>query len=107
MRFFLLFPFLFLLLAGCSEKQDSNNLEPAQDQDKQQLLVPKGLEDIKIDEKLIDLKKDIEKINVDKSAAQELINKAGQSALELVDECIDSKKGKGLPIYECTKLLKQ
>ena len=107
MRFFLLFLLLFIPLSGCSEKQESNNLEPNQDQEKRELLDLKELESIQIDEKLIDLKKDLEKINLDESAAQELINKVGKSALELVDECIDSKKDKGLPIFECTKLLKQ
>tara|TARA_B100000700_G_scaffold42491_1_gene43528 strand:+ start:162 stop:485 length:324 start_codon:yes stop_codon:yes gene_type:complete len=106
MRVLLLAPILLLCLAGCSGKEDLKKIQgPAQNK-QEELLQPSLLDSIEVEEKLKTIKNDLEKIEIDSNQVDQLINRLEKSALELVDECIDAQKSKGLPIYECTKLMK-
>ncbi len=106
MRALLLLPAFLFLLTGCLDKREVQKIE---DSSQDQELKIKESEDLKTSEEdpiLKILKKETEKINLDDSQIDELIKQTGSSALEVIDDCIDSQKSKGLPIYECTKLLK-
>ena len=106
MRIVLLFPVLLMLLTGCPEKEEIQNLEEADKSEQLQIKEKLEIQGKEVQQKSEEIKKSLEKFNLQKIELEKSIKTSGKTALELVDECIDSQKSKGLPIYECTKLLK-
>ena len=102
MRLLLLLPFFILFLSGCNK-----NSEIIKKDDSQTNEIEKNEGNQKIFSSIIDENgKNLEGIIEDQTQIQKLIKSADKSALDLIDECIASQEQKGLPIYECTKLLK-
>ena len=95
-----------LLIAGCASNQDLDDIERSQQKEQTKFSEPEGLEINKVEEKLEKIKKDLKKIDFNQNSAEKLVKSAEKSALDLIDECIESNKNQDLPIYECTKLLK-
>lgn len=106
MRIALLAPLLLLLLTGCPEKEEIQNLEEADKSEQLQIKEKLEIQGKEVQKNSEKMKKNLEKLNLQKRELEKSIKTTGKTALELVDECIDSQKSKGLPIYECTKLLK-
>ena len=110
MRLLALLAIFFLVLTGCSsieksEELKGNNLQNEQINERE---TQESVEDLETEanKKLQLLKNNLDQIKLDKNDIDKKVDSIEKSALELVDECIDTQKKKGLPIYECTKLLK-
>ena len=106
MRVFILTPIFLLFLVGCANNNElKNNQEPQRDE-KFDLIIPKVLDRLENEKKLNEIKNRINDINIDESKLNLKINDLSNTPLDALDECLASKKKEGLPIYECTKLLK-
>ena len=106
MRALFLLPVFLFLLTGCLDKREVQKIEDSSQNKELQIKESEDLKTSEEDQILNILRNETEKINLDGSQIDELIQQKGKSALEVIDDCIDSQKSKGLPIYECTKLLK-
>tara|TARA_Y100001968_G_scaffold309182_1_gene328734 strand:- start:2126 stop:2449 length:324 start_codon:yes stop_codon:yes gene_type:complete len=106
MRLLFFFSTILFICTACARKQNLNVPQQSQPKEQLEFADPKGFEAIEIDEQLKNIKNDLQNLDLDKDSAGKLIKNIEKSALQLVDECIDSKKDQGLPIYECSKLLK-
>ncbi len=106
MRVFFLTPILFIFLVGCTNNNELKNNQELQRDEDFDLILPKDLDGAEVEEKLNEIKNRINDINIDESKLKLKINNYSKTPLDTLDECLASKKKEGLPIYECTKLLK-
>ncbi len=104
MRSFLLFPVCLLLLTACVKNTDVRTKENADQKENIQGVI--DIDEKTIDEALDILENNLNVIESEKIKLEQQIDSKAKSALQVVDECIDSQESKGLPIYECTNLLK-
>ena len=106
MQLLFLVPFLILFLSGCNVNKEPKIIDESKTNENIQFKEDRVLDYSIIDGKIEGLKTNTEEINLDKTKIEELINSEAKSPLDIIDECIDSNEKKGLPIYECSKLLK-
>tara|TARA_Y100001968_G_scaffold153390_1_gene140173 strand:- start:368 stop:691 length:324 start_codon:yes stop_codon:yes gene_type:complete len=106
MRVFILAPICLLFLAGCSYNKELKNNQELQRDDDVNLSLPKDLDGMDVEKKINEIKNKVNEINIEKSTLKLKSNNRLKTPLDELDECLASKKEEGLPIYECTNLLK-
>ncbi len=121
-RYIILFPIFLSLLTGCPNKEAIENLEQTEIEKLNQCIQDKKTNELSISLCSKDLKKSsnidsqkkrkssLQKLNKEenvlRNSSKKIKNndrKNPKTELEIIDECIESKRAKGLPSFECVQ----